>query len=93
MNTITEWVNLKCLSPQQTCPLYLFSESVSNIKCSIENLFIENSTFLFALKDRKSGHNLIHNREMRGNRFDTGLTLTTSLHYDSYLKTAMQSNL
>ena len=29
---------------------------------------------LLALKDGKSGHTLIHNREMKGNGFDPGLT-------------------
>ena len=36
--------------------------------------------FLIDLKDEKSGHNLINNRAMKGNGFDTGMTSPINLH-------------
>ena len=38
-------------------------------------------TFLFALKDRESGHSLIHNRAMKGNGFDAGLTSQINYYF------------
>ena len=54
--------------------IYLFPEIVPKTLSCFWNLLIENVTFLLSLKDGKSGYNLIHNRAMKGNRFDTGLT-------------------
>ena len=33
-------------------------------------------SLLLSLEDGKSGHTLIHNQAMKGNRFDTALTVT-----------------
>ena len=43
-------------------------------------VFFSGFTFLLALKDGKSGQTLIHNRAMKGNGFDTGLTSQIALH-------------
>ena len=42
-------------------------------------LFIENSFFIFALKDGKSGHRFIHDRALKGNELGTWLTSQIAL--------------
>ena len=78
----TKLFGLKCLSPQHPLPLYLFS-----IVLSLERF--DWIHFLFALKDVKSGHTLIHSRALKGN----GLTSQITLHHCFQKTLPMQSSL
>ena len=71
-------ITLKCLSPQHSFQ-FIYSPKSSQIYCVIFRTFGLKTTFLFSLKDGKGGHTLIHNRAMKGNRFDTGFTSQINL--------------
>lgn len=66
--------SLKFVSPQQTFPLCfsIFRERPKH--CIGLTAFLLKNHFLFGSKDRESRHSLNHDRAIKGNGFDSGLT-------------------
>ena len=80
---------LKCRSPQQTFPLYLFSEMDLNIFCSFYNPFFKKLLVNFY---SLSGHSLIYDRAIKGNGFNAGLMSEITLHRCFQRTITMQSS-